>query len=472
MMGKQFISSSFFAGLFFLGWMWSANAQLNKAFQAVALHVSPGNLAIMEYEGTPISKGTAIIELPLGLTPERVFWSYLPSKASITGTETQQGPNPSLIIQTLRDSVRRQRAVSDFASLISLNIGRQVAVETFDGSENIGYNGVIAGIDQKGEVLVLTAGQDSHNIPVRQIMYWSAGADWKNALESMEPSGYRIQLVVPGVWDAGTIQVWVETRQVDCAYSYRLKTSGKARLALDVSLRAPFAFNECSLVGHPSLHAYSSGASHAPLFRLTASGGTGTGVWTATAREDEVSLLIKEDWNFSAVSVTDSQFRQLPSTRATLLVKPLSNSVGLMKIPLLMESDHQPPTPVKLLDALPNGKELHIELGESVLTGADIGKIRRGRFMTEGNKAVGPEGWWVDGQIESDYSGTIPVEWTVHRSFLPDYPDQTKQKFILMERKDMTPEALALQRTIQITTDNRYALSYSYFLIPIQKGKK
>jgi hypothetical protein len=353
-----------------------------------------------------------------------------------------------------------------------MNIGRQVSVETFDGSENVGYSGIILGIDQKAEVLILSAGQEIQNIPVRQIMYWSANSEWKHAVEHKEPSRYRVQLLAPSGWDAGPIQVWVETKSLDCAYTYRLKPSSKARLALDVRLQASFSFDEFQLVGHPSLNGLFLDANNAPLFRMTASGMSVPGVWSTTAREDEVSLLVKEDWNFSAVSVSDSQFFQRPSTRSRLIIRANSDSVEFMKIPLRIESDHQPPSAMCLIDTPSFDRELHVVLAKPVVSGADSGAIRWGRQMDDGNKPVGPEGWWVSGRIEADYSGSIPVEWTVHRSFLPALSEQSKQKFTVMDQKNMRVESGSLKRTIQITAENRYGLSYSYFLTSSMKGKK
>jgi len=459
-------------GICFFGWMLATNAQANQGFQPVALHLAPGNLSVLEYVGTPIAKGAAVIELPMGLIPERVFWTHKASKTLKPTLSAHQGHASTVFIHTLRDSVRRMRPAADFGSLIAMNIGRQVSVETFDGSENVGYSGIILGIDQKAEVLILSAGQEIQNIPVRQIMYWSANSEWKHAVEHKEPSRYRVQLLAPSGWDAGPIQVWVETKSLDCAYTYRLKPSSKARLALDVRLQASFSFDEFQLVGHPSLNGLFLDANNAPLFRMTASGMSVPGVWSTTAREDEVSLLVKEDWNFSAVSVSDSQFFQRPSTRSRLIIRANSDSVEFMKIPLRIESDHQPPSAMCLIDTPSFDRELHVVLAKPVLSGADSGAIRWGRQMDDGNKPVGPEGWWVSGRIEADYSGSIPVEWTVHRSFLPALSEQSKQKFTVMDQKNMRVESGSLKRTIQITAENRYGLSYSYFLTSSMKGKK
>ena len=459
-------------GICFFGWMLATNAQANQGFQPVALHLAPGNLSVLEYLGTPIAKGAAVIELPMGLIPERVFWTHKASKTLKPTLSAHQGHASTVFIHTLRDSVRRMRPAADFGSLIAMNIGRQVSVETFDGSENVGYSGIILGIDQKAEVLILSAGQEIQNIPVRQIMYWSANSEWKHAVEHKEPSRYRVQLLAPSGWDAGPIQVWVETKSLDCAYTYRLKPSSKARLALDVRLQASFSFDEFQLVGHPSLNGLFLDANNAPLFRMTASGMSVPGVWSTTAREDEVSLLVKEDWNFSAVSVSDSQFFQRPSTRSRLIIRANSDSVEFMKIPLRIESDHQPPSAMCLIDTPSFDRELHVVLAKPVLSGADSGAIRWGRQMDDGNKPVGPEGWWVSGRIEADYSGSIPVEWTVHRSFLPALSEQSKQKFTVMDQKNMRVESGSLKRTIQITAENRYGLSYSYFLTSSMKGKK
>ncbi len=459
-------------GICFFGWMLATNAQANQGFQPVALHLAPGNLSVLEYVGTPSAKGAAVIELPMGLIPERVFWTHKASKTSKSTLSAQQGHASTVFIHTLRDSVRRMRPAADFGSLIAMNIGRQVSVETFDGSENVGYSGIILGIDQKAEVLILSAGQEIQNIPVRQIMYWSANSEWKHAVEHKEPSRYRVQLLAPSGWDAGPIQVWVETKSLDCAYTYRLKPSSKARLALDVRLQASFSFDEFQLVGHPSLNGLFLDANNAPLFRMTASGMSVPGVWSTTAREDEVSLLVKEDWNFSAVSVSDSQFFQRPSTRSRLIIRANSDSVEFMKIPLRIESDHQPPSAMCLIDTPSFDRELHVVLAKPVLSGADSGAIRWGRQMDDGNKPVGPEGWWVSGRIEADYSGSIPVEWTVHRSFLPALSEQSKQTFTVMDQKNMRVESGSLKRTIQITAENRYGLSYSYFLTSSMKGKK
>lgn len=459
-------------GICFFGWMLATNAQANQGFQPVALHLAPGNLSVLEYLGTPIAKGAAVIELPMGLIPERVFWTHKASKTLKPTLSAHQGHASTVFIHTLRDSVRRMRPAADFGSLIAMNIGRQVSVETFDGSENVGYSGIILGIDQKAEVLILSAGQEIQNIPVRQIMYWSANSEWKHAVEHKEPSRYRVQLLAPSGWDAGPIQVWVETKSLDCAYTYRLKPSSKARLALDVRLQASFSFDEFQLVGHPSLNGLFLDANNAPLFRMTASGMSVPGVWSTTAREDEVSLLVKEDWNFSAVSVSDSQFFQRPSTRSRLIIRANSDSVEFMKIPLRIESDHQPPSAMCLIDTPSFDRELHVVLAKPVLSGADSGAIRWGRQMDDGNKPVGPEGWWVSGRIEADYSGSIPVEWTVHRSFLPALSEQSKQKFTVMDQKNMRVESGSLKRTIQITAKNRYGLSYSYFLTSSMKGKK
>jgi len=472
MMNKLMRTKALLIGFCFFGWMLATNAQTNPDFQPVALHLAPGNLSVLEYVGTPSAKGAAVIELPLGLIPERVYWTHKASKTSKATPSAQQGPASSVFIQTLRDSVRLMRPAADFGSLIAMNIGREVSVETFDGSENVGYSGTILGIDQKAEVLVLSAGQDVHNIPVRQIMYWSTNSEWKHAFEHKEPSRYRIQLLAPGAWDAGPIQVWVETKSLDCGYTYRLKPSAKARLALDVRLETSFSFHEFQLVGHPSLNFLSLGATNAPLFRMTAFGATGTGVWTTTAREDEVSLLVKEDWNFSAVSVSDSQFFQRPSTRSRLIIRANSDSVEFMKIPLRIESDHQPPSAMCLIDTPSFDRELQVVLAKPVLSGADSGAIRRGRQMDDGNKPVGPEGWWVSGRIEADYSGSIPVEWTVHRSFLPALSEQSKQKLTVMDQRNMRVESGSLKRTIQLTAENRFGLSYSYFLTSSPKGKK
>ncbi len=459
-------------GICFFGWMLATNAQANQGFQPVALHLAPGNLSVLEYVGTPSAKGAAVIELPMGLIPERVFWTHKASKTLKPTLSAHQGHASTVFIHTLRDSVRRMRPAADFGSLIAMNIGRQVSVETFDGSENVGYSGIILGIDQKAEVLILSAGQEIQNIPVRQIMYWSANSEWKHAVEHKEPSRYRVQLLAPSGWDAGPIQVWVETKSLDCAYTYRLKPSSKARLALDVRLQASFSFDEFQLVGHPSLNGLFLDANNAPLFRMTASGMSVPGVWSTTAREDEVSLLVKEDWNFSAVSVSDSQFFQRPSTRSRLIIRANSDSVEFMKIPLRIESDHQPPSAMCLIDTPSFDRELHVVLAKPVLSGADSGAIRWGRQMDDGNKPVGPEGWWVSGRIEADYSGSIPVEWTVHRSFLPALSEQSKQKFTVMDQKNMRVESGSLKRTIQITAENRYGLSYSYFLTSSMKGKK
>ena len=459
-------------GICFFGWMLATNAQANQGFQPVALHLAPGNLSVLEYLGTPSAKGAAVIELPMGLIPERVFWTHKASKTLKPTLSAHQGHASTVFIHTLRDSVRRMRPAADFGSLIAMNIGRQVSVETFDGSENVGYSGIILGIDQKAEVLILSAGQEIQNIPVRQIMYWSANSEWKHAVEHKEPSRYRVQLLAPSGWDAGPIQVWVETKSLDCAYTYRLKPSSKARLALDVRLQASFSFDEFQLVGHPSLNGLFLDANNAPLFRMTASGMSVPGVWSTTAREDEVSLLVKEDWNFSAVSVSDSQFFQRPSTRSRLIIRANSDSVEFMKIPLRIESDQQPPSAMCLIDTPSFDRELHVVLAKPVLSGADSGAIRWGRQMDDGNKPVGPEGWWVSGRIEADYSGSIPVEWTVHRSFLPALSEQSKQKFTVMDQKNMRVESGSLKRTIQITAENRYGLSYSYFLTSSMKGKK
>lgn len=459
-------------GICFFGWMLATNAQANQGFQPVALHLAPGNLSVLEYLGTPSAKGAAVIELPMGLIPERVFWTHKASKTLKPTLSAHQGHASTVFIHTLRDSVRRMRPAADFGSLIAMNIGRQVSVETFDGSENVGYSGIILGIDQKAEVLILSAGQEIQNIPVRQIMYWSANSEWKHAVEHKEPSRYRVQLLAPSGWDAGPIQVWVETKSLDCAYTYRLKPSSKARLALDLRLQASFSFDEFQLVGHPSLNGLFLDANNAPLFRMTASGMSVPGVWSTTAREDEVSLLVKEDWNFSAVSVSDSQFFQRPSTRSRLIIRANSDSVEFMKIPLRIESDHQPPSAMCLIDTPSFDRELHVVLAKPVLSGADSGAIRWGRQMDDGNKPVGPEGWWVSGRIEADYSGSIPVEWTVHRSFLPALSEQSKQKFTVMDQKNMRVESGSLKRTIQITAENRYGLSYSYFLTSSMKGKK
>ncbi len=473
-MNKNMRTRALFTGICFLGWLLATNAQANQGFQPVALHLAPGNLSVLEFVGTPSAKGAAVIELPMGLIPERVFWTHKASKTSKSTLSAQQGHASTVFIHTLRDSVRSMRPAADFGSLIAMNIGRQVSVETFDGSENVGYSGTILGIDQKAEVLILSAGQEIHNIPVRQIMYWSTNPEWKHAFEHKEPSRYRIHLLAPGGWDAGPIQVWVETKSLDCGYTYRLKPSAKARLALDVRLQASFSFDEFQLVGHPSLNSLFLDANNAPLFRMTASGIIEPGVWSTTAREDEVSLLVKEDWNFSAVSVSDSQFFQWPSTRSTLIIRATSDSVVFMKIPLRIESEHQPPTPMILNDPSPFAydRALQVELAKPVLSGADSGEIRWGRQLNDGQKTGGAEGWWVNGRIEATYSGTIPVEWTVRRSYLPALSDQFKQNMLVVDQKNRKVGSGSFQRSLQITAENRYAFSYAYFLTPMKKVKK
>jgi len=462
------------------------SAQPSKGFRPVALHVAPGNLAVLEYQGVPLSKGTADIELPIGLCPERVYWSMTSvddtksgvqeqpglSKPSAGATDSAIGVVQTVLLQMVRDSVRKQRLAGDFSALISINIGRTVSVETFDGSENIGYSGTILGMDQKGEVLTLSAGQEIHNIPVRQIMYWSSGSDWEQAREWSEPSRYRLHVMAPNGWDGSPIRVWVETKNVDCAYSYRLKTGGKARIALDFRLQTSFTFDELEVVGHSGQPLASIGGLNSPLFRLVAPDGSGTGVLSTTALEEGVSLMLMEEWNFGAVSPADSHFQQSPVVRSYLSIKGGSDAPGFQLIPLYMEHENAPPLLIAAQEVSLPGFDLMIRLDKPVLNGSDTGKIRRGRWLTEDQKPVGPEGWWVDGQIEAGYSGSIPVEWTIRRSFLPAELGNSNLKVLISDPKDLNVEAHEFRRTIQIPTGKRSALSYSYFLSPLQKVKK
>jgi hypothetical protein len=375
-------------------------------------------------------------------------------------------------VQTLRDSVRRQHTAADFGSLISINAGRSVSVETFDGSENIGYRGTIVGIDSKSEVLVLSDAQDIHNIPVRQIMYWSAGSDWKNTQEYKEPSRYFVRLMAPDGWTGGSVRVWVETKNVECGYSYRLNTSAQDRMALDLRLQTSFTFDEFELVGHPGFNFHSFGDINTPIFRMTAPEGTAAGVWSTTVREDEVSLLLKEEWDLGPVSIVDSHYLQSPSIRTLLSVKALKGDGGFLSIPVYMESENQPPVLMNPVQSQPLDRELQFQLGKPVLIGADSGKISRGRQMAEGNKPVGPEGWMVDGRIEADYLGTTPVEWTVRRSFLPEDSGQKNQKFTVLNYKNPNAVLRELTQTVRINSENRYALTYTYFLAPLHRGRK
>jgi len=347
-----------------------------------------------------------------------------------------------------------------------------VSVETFDGSENIGYRGTIVGIDPKGEVLVLADAQDIHNIPVRQIMYWSAGTDWKQTQDNKEPSRYSLQLMAPDGWNGGPVRVWVETKNVECAYSYRLKTSAKNRMALELRLQTSFTINDMELVGHPDFNFHSLKEFNPPLFRTAAPEVNPSGVYSTTVREDEVSLLLKEEWTLGAVSILDSHFLQRPSIRSRLSVKAPTEAGDFLNIPIYMESENQPPILMHPIHAQPLGPELQFELAKPVLSGADSGKISRGRQLGEGNKPVGPEGWQVEGRIEADYPGTIPVEWTVRRSFLPGDSDQKNQKFRVVDYKNPKAVGHELTQTIRINSENRYAFTYTYFLAPLTGGRK
>lgn len=477
-----------------IGLAYPIKAQTSRAFQAVALHLAPGNLAVMEYRGTPASKGTVLIELPLGLTPDRVYCSpesafgpkpgvQNPNSASDGGTSNpattatgsssinSNGNVPRLMMQILRDSARLQRTAGDLASLIALNTGRSVSVETFDGSENIGYRGTILGIDPRGEVLTLSDAQEIHNIPVRQIMYWSAESDWKQTQEFTEPSRYQIRLMAPDGWDGGSVRVWVHTKNVDCGYTYRLKTAGRDRMALDLSLQTSFAFDELELVGHANLNFHAMGETNDPYFRIVAPKGTAAGLWCTTVREDEVSLLLKEEWNFGAVALADSHFFQSPSIRSILSIKAHTAGADFMSIPTYMEDENHPPILMHPIRMPGLTRELLFELGKPVLIGVDSGTVRRGRQYTESNKPVGPEGWWVNGRIEADYVGDTPVEWTIRRSFLPENSGQKNQQVTVLNHKNPNAVARELTKTITLNSENRYGFTYSYFLAPLQKGR-
>lgn len=457
------------------------SAQSGKGFRPVALHIAPGNTGVLEYEGVPSAKGGDHIELPNGATPIGVNWSptnkegrglVTPDTSSqVSRIAPTEGPKQTISLLLLRDSVQTQRPAGDFASLISLNIGRSVSVETFDGMESIGYSGTILGIDRGGEVLILASGQETHNIPVRQIMYWSAGPDWKYSQSVGEASRQILKIVAPTGWKEAPIRVWVEVSNLECTYSYRLMTGASPRLGLDVRLRLPCSMEGFALVGHTGRALHGVGRSAPPLFRLPSPAFSEAGIWTATAVETPVRVSLREEWALDAGELQEGAFKQVPRVNSRLHIR--GNEPGdFLAIPLYIEHFNQPPLLVGLPTVAASDTEMHLALDRPLLAGFDAGMVLRGRRLVGGKKPSGPEGYWVEGQVELRNTAEVAVECTLTKACHPPVSAGSAFEVLEMESAEWNVGGGVLQQSLTLDPGKPRQLRYKYFVAPVPVSKK